>query len=113
MRGGPNPLGANVGGIEKATQALNAAGVAGAAPDALGVDYNGDGRGIGYNVPSLLGIDASPPFYHNGACESLACVVGNIKHRTQNGRQPDKLPNANDRALVVKFVQSIDSRTKP
>ena len=41
-----------------------------------GQDYNGDGRGIGYNVPSLLGIEALPPFYHNGACETLACVVG-------------------------------------
>ncbi|HZO59644.1 MAG TPA: YncE family protein [Solirubrobacterales bacterium] len=113
VRGGPNPLGANVGAIEKASGAINAAGVAGPAPDALGQDYNGDGRGIGYNVPSLLGIDASPPFYHNGACESLACVVGNVKHRTQNGRQPDRLPNARDRALVVKFLQSIDARTKP
>ena len=36
---------------------VNAAGVAGAAPDALGIDYNGDGRGVGYNVPSLLGIE--------------------------------------------------------
>ncbi len=113
VKGGANQLGANVGGIEKASQALNAAGVAGAAPDALGTDYNGDGRGIGYNVPSLLGIDASPPFYHNGACESLACVVGNVKHRTANGKQADKLPNAKDRALVVKFLQSIDSRTAP
>ena len=58
VKGGPNPLGANIGAIEKASQALNAAGVAGAAPDALGQDYNGDGRGIGFNVPSLLGIDA-------------------------------------------------------
>ena len=64
-------------------------------------------------MPSLLGIDASPPYYHNGACESLACVVGNVKHRTANGKQADKLPNAKDRALVVKFLQSIDSRTKP
>jgi YVTN family beta-propeller protein len=114
VRGGPNPIGANVGAIEKASGAINAAtGVAGPAPDALGIDYNGDGRGIGFNVPSLLGIDASPPFYHNGACESLACVVGNIKHRTANGKQADKLPNARDRALVVKFLQSIDASTKP
>ena len=34
---------------------VNAAGVAGPAPDALGQDYNGDGKGVGYNVPSLLG----------------------------------------------------------
>ena len=40
-------------------------------------------------------------------------MVGNLKHRTANGKQPDKLPNAKDRALVVKFLQSIDARTKP
>ena len=61
MPGGGNPLGANVGGAEKATPPLNAAGVARPAPDALGIDYNGDGRGIGYNVPSLLGIEACRP----------------------------------------------------
>ena len=53
--------------------------------DALGLDYNGDGKGNGYNVPSLLGIYALPPYYHNGACETLDCVVGNVKHRTANG----------------------------
>ena len=62
--------------------------------DALGRDYNGDGKGVGYNVPSLLGINAVPPYYHNGACETLACVVGNAKHRTANGRLPDRLQSA-------------------
>ena len=74
MPGGHNPIGANVGGIEKATPAAQRRGVARPAPDALGIDYNGDGKGIGYNVPSLLGIDGLPPYYHNGACETLACV---------------------------------------
>ena len=53
--------------------------------DALGIDYNGDGKGNGYNLPSLLGIVRSPPYYHNGACEKLACVVGDPKHRTALG----------------------------
>ena len=61
--------------IEKATSALRQRASAQPPPDALGTDYNGDGKGIGYNVPSLLGIDAVPPYYHNGACETLACVV--------------------------------------
>jgi cytochrome c peroxidase len=107
--GGPNPLGKNIGADEKASASLNAAGVGGARPDALGVDYNNDGRGTGFNVPSLLGIDALPPYYHNGACESLACVVGNVKHRTQNGRRPDGLPDVKQRARVVRFLQSIDA----
>jgi YVTN family beta-propeller protein len=108
-----NPIGANVGAVEKASQTLNAAGVASAAPDALGTDYNGDNRGNGYNVPSLLGIDMLPPFYHNGACESLACVVDNPKHRTANNTKPDKLTTPQQRALVVTFLRSIDARTRP
>jgi hypothetical protein len=35
--------------------------VAQPAQDALGIDYNGDGRRIGYKVPSLLGIFGLPP----------------------------------------------------
>jgi YVTN family beta-propeller protein len=105
--GGGNELGANVGAAEKASAALMA-GVAQPAPDALGVDYNGDGRGIGYNVPSLLGIEALPPYYHNGACETLACVVDNVKHRTANGTLPDGLTSEEQRATVVDFLRSID-----
>ena len=36
----------------------------------LGRDYNADGKGIGFNVPSLQGIYNVPPFMHNGAAES-------------------------------------------
>jgi YVTN family beta-propeller protein len=113
VAGGPNPIGANVGAAEKASATVNSAGVAGLEPDALGQDYNGDGRGIGYNVPSLLGIQSLPPFYHNGACETLECVVGNPKHRTANGKQPDRLGSARDRARVVAFLKSIDATTAP
>jgi hypothetical protein len=83
------------------------------AQDGLGIDYNSDGRGIGFNVPSLLGLFAVPPFYHNGAAESLAAVVSDVKHRTDNGRRPDVLSNTNDQAMVVKFLESIDVHTVP
>ena len=67
--------------------------------DALGRDYNNDGRGNGFTIPSLLGIDSAPPYYHNGACETLDCVLTNVKHRTSTpgggpGSQPDALANA-------------------
>ena len=67
-----------------------------AAQYALGIDYNSDGRGIGFNVPSLLGLYAVPPFMHNGAAESLAAVVSDVKHRTDNGRRADGLSNPTD-----------------
>jgi YVTN family beta-propeller protein len=110
VAGGPNQFGDNIGGIEKATQALTN-GVAGAAPDALGFDFNGDGKGNGFSPPSLLGINAVPPYYHNGACETLACVVSNMRHRTANGTRPDLLTSARAREQLVAFLRTIASGT--
>jgi len=107
-----NPLGNNVGADEKAAPAV-ANGTLQAAQDALGRDYNSDGKGVGFNVPSLLGILSVPPYLHNGAAESLAAVIADVKHRTDNGRIPDVLANPEDQTLVVKFIESIDFNTAP
>jgi YVTN family beta-propeller protein len=108
--GAGNDLGSNIGADEKTTPGFNGATQA-AVPafDALGIDYNGDGKGAGYTVPSLLGIDQLPPYYHNGACETLDCVVSNPKHRTALGSQPDVLGDPNARAAVVTFLRSIQA----
>jgi YVTN family beta-propeller protein len=110
VTGGGNDIGADVGAVEKATATVTG-GVAQPPQDALGRDYNGDGKGSGYNVPSLLGINAVPPYYHNGACETLACVVGNPKHRTANGRLPDRLQSARARAQLVAWLETVTART--
>jgi len=107
-----NPLGNNIGADEKAAPAVSA-GTQAAAQDALGRDYNSDARGVGFNVPSLLGIESLPPYMHNGAAESLAAVVADVKHRTDNGRLPDLLSSASDQAKVVEFVRTIDATTAP
>ncbi len=107
-----NPLGNNIGADEKAAPAV-ANGALQAAQDALGIDYNSDGKGVGFNVPSLLGIHALPPYLHNGAAESLAAVVADVKHRTGNGRLPDLLTSAADQSNVVAFLESIDAATAP
>jgi len=109
--GAGNELSRNVGATEQAVQGI-VAGASTAPPGALGLDVNGDGKGSGYNVPSLLGIENVPPFYHNGACESLTCVVGDAKHRTANGTRPDALGSKADQKLVVEFLRSIDATTK-
>jgi DNA-binding beta-propeller fold protein YncE len=109
-----NDLGNNIGADELTTAGFNNATQQTTPPfDALGRDYNGNGRGNGYTIPSLLGIDASPPYYHNGACETLDCVLSNVKHRTSTpaggpGSRPDALANARDRARVVAFLRSLD-----
>src|SRR5205823_1327019 len=101
-----------IGADEKAAPAV-VAGVQQAAQDALGKDYNSDGKGVGYNVPSLLGVHLLPPYMHNGAAESLAAVVADVNHRTDGGRLADRLSNPADQATVVQFIQSIDATTAP
>jgi hypothetical protein len=81
--------------------------------DALGKDYNSDGRGIGFSPPSLAGIFAVPPYYRNGACETLACVLEDDEHRTGKGKFADILTTSSLRSKVVRFIESIDARTRP
>jgi len=107
-----NDLGNNIGADEKAAATV-ITNTLQAAQDGLGIDYNADGKGVGFNVPSLLGLHQVPPFMHNGAAESLAAVISDVKHRTDNGRLPDTLSNPADQALVVKFLESIDIKTVP
>ncbi len=83
--------------------------------DALGLDYDGNGQGAGFNPPSLLGLHALPPYYHNGACETLACVVANVDHRT-SGLRPgasDPLTDGTNQARLVRFLESLDAQTAP
>jgi YVTN family beta-propeller protein len=82
---------------------------------ALGFDHNGDGKGTGYNVPSLLGEKLLPPYYHNGACETLDCVVADVKHRTAGltSGQPDPLAAPEDQKKLVSFLSAIDAETNP
>jgi DNA-binding beta-propeller fold protein YncE len=112
VAGQSRPIDGNIGAPEIATAQV----IAGAfvkLPGALGRDYNADGKGNGFNVPSLLGIFNLPPYYHNGACETLACVVSDVQHRTAKGTLPDRLADPADQALVVKFVETIDNDTEP
>lgn len=94
-----------IGGVEKDTNER----------DALGFDYDGDGRGSGYNTPSLLGGFASPPYFHNGACESFECVLGSVSHRRAGLGQSESDPledPAARRALSV-YLEAIDRSTPP
>lgn len=108
-----NDLGNDIGADEKTTPGFNTAtGLTTAPFDALGIDYNADGKGNGFTIPSVLGIDSAPPYYHNGACETLDRVLSNVKHRTSTpgggpGSQPDALAGARDRARVIAFLRSL------
>jgi cytochrome c peroxidase len=107
-----NDLGDNVGADEKAAPTVSN-GVLQARQDALGKDYNLDGHGSGFNVPSLLGIASAPPYLHNGAAENLMAVLSDVKHRTGGGTLPDLLSNPLDQVKVFAFLETIDASTVP
>ena len=103
VAGQGNDIGNNVGAVELAANGQTG----------LGKDHNGDGKGDGFNIPSLLAISYLPPYYHNGACETLACVLSNDEHRQSGLRQgqSDPLSSAANQAKVVTFLQSLDADT--
>ena len=76
------------------------------------IDYNGDGAGDGFNIPSLLGIYAVQPYLHNGACETLVCVLQSPEHRTA-GNAANILNSQKKRNKVAKFLETIDLDTEP
>ncbi|MCB0189282.1 MAG: hypothetical protein KDE31_33660, partial [Caldilineaceae bacterium] len=100
VAGQGNNIGDNVGAPE-----VNTAGAT-----ALGADHNGDGKGAGFNIPSLLAIWQLPPYYHNGACETLDCVLSNETHRAA-GKGRDILSNPADQAKVVAWLKTLDADT--
>ncbi|MFT4925378.1 MAG: YVTN family beta-propeller protein [Phenylobacterium sp.] len=79
----------------------------------LGFDHNGDGKGTGFNTGVILGAYSGGPYYHNGACEILECVVADKNHRRagQTAGQADPLDSADARAKLAAYLKSIDERT--
>jgi YVTN family beta-propeller protein len=93
-----------IGGIETDSAGLKA----------LGYDFNGDGKGSGYSIPSVLGTYSLQPYYHNGACETLHCVVSDVNHRNAGlSTLQDPLFDPKAQQLLVKFLESIDPGTDP
>lgn len=105
VKGSPNliPGYPAIGGIETDNNELGA----------LGYDYNGDGKGNGYNISSILGTYNLPPYYHNGACETLECVIADSNHRRSGNTSGfDQLSYPENRRALVEFLKSIDANTK-
>lgn len=69
----------------------------------------------GFVPPSLLGVFAFPPYFHNGSAPSLDDLLGDrfIAHRSAGTGGIDGLSNPEDRRKLVKFLLSIDSSSEP
>ncbi len=80
---------------------------------AMGFDHNGDGKGNGYNTGSILGSYSIQPYYHNGACETILCVLSNVEHRRSGlaAGATDPLDGEAARKQLATYIESIDERT--
>lgn len=86
---------------------LNAGGGAGQA------NTDGANGALGINIPSLISVFASPPYFHSGAAATLEALLENATHRSLGTASVDTLTSSADRAKVAKFVVSIDLTTAP
>jgi YVTN family beta-propeller protein len=66
--------------------------------------------GLGFNVPSLLGVHASAPYLHNGAAQTLDTVF--TQHNLDGGTIATVL-SAAEQQDVQAFLRTIDGRTDP
>ena len=66
--------------------------------------------GDGFNVPSLLGIRFSAPYFHNGSATLLTDVF--TTHKLNTGTIANQL-GAAQRSDLVRFLNTIDGRTAP
>ena len=62
------------------------------------LNTDGANGGLGINIPSLLSVFASGPFFHSGAASTLDEVLGNVTHRSLGTFGVDTLTNPADRA---------------
>jgi YVTN family beta-propeller protein len=72
-----------------------------------------DGRGalgsLGFNVPSLLGVNSSAPYFHNGQAQTLDEVFA--QHKLPGGATIQGTFGAADLAAFGDFLKSIDGST--
>jgi hypothetical protein len=64
----------------------------------------------GFNIPSLLSVHETAPYFYSGLAQSLNEVL-NGSHDGNGGTRVHFVANATQRAQLVQFLRSIDSTT--
>ena len=64
----------------------------------------------GFNPPSLLSVFATAPYFHNGSCPTLDCVIVQNPRNSADVHVVAKPPERKD---LIDFVRSIDGSTLP
>jgi YVTN family beta-propeller protein len=65
--------------------------------------------GLGFNVPSLLGVSYHAPFFHNGSAETLEQVFD--AHKLGAGTIASTVNDPADRDALLTFLRALDART--
>jgi cytochrome c peroxidase len=63
----------------------------------------------GFNVPSLLGVGSSAPYFHNGSAQTLEAVFA--QHELPAGGTIETVLSAGDRQNLLAFLRALDGRT--
>lgn len=64
--------------------------------------------GLGFNVPSLLGIAYTPPYFHDGSAQTLEDV---LTRHTIGGAAISSLLSAGQQADLIAYLKTIDGST--
>jgi hypothetical protein len=63
---------------------------------------------VGFNVPSLLGVNSNAPYFHHGSAQTLEAAFA--QHALGGGTIESTL-SADDRGKLLAFLRSLDGRT--
>jgi YVTN family beta-propeller protein len=64
---------------------------------------------LGFNVPSLLGVGANAPYFHDGSAQTLEASF--LKHRLPGGGTIQTRLSATQRVNLVAFLKGLDGRS--
>jgi YVTN family beta-propeller protein len=67
---------------------------------------------LGFNSPSLIGVFASAPFFHDGSAQTLDEVMNHVGHRVSGTAGFDLFTSAESRRAMVEFLKSIDANSQ-
>lgn len=67
----------------------------------------------GFNVPSLLGLAASAPYFHGGAARTLEELLSDTFRAHRESFSPGFAPSPTDLRALTAFLLSIDGTTTP
>lgn len=65
----------------------------------------------GFNIPSLLSVTETAPYFYNGLAQTLDEVFNGTQDNTGSGVRHHFVTNATDRTRLIAFLRSIDATT--